>query len=396
MTMCSRIRQAVSGEHLNQSRGYSTAAGVARQVVGVLLLLVVAFGSAGFGPPVITDGGYPPVRLDPDGVQALSRSRRPPPVTATSALVVDLDSGQTLYSRNSEDGLPPASTVKIMTALVTLQRANLDDVVQISARAAGAEGSRMGLASGEKLTVRDLLYGLLLPSGNDAAVALAEHVAGSEEAFVELMNSTASGLGLAGTHFTSSDGMDSPGETVSAADLVALTRAALAYPVFSEIVAAPAASVAGRKLVNTNQLLSTFPGADGVKTGTTDAAGECLVASVTRDGHRLLVVLLGSQDRYGEASALLSWANGGWQWRSVSLPDNALAWEIDPAGRRYRLHSAESQDVFLPAWQWPLARVDRRLNPILPLSSTVPIGTLTMTLGGSPVVQMPLAVWASP
>ena len=365
-------------------------------MIEVLLLLGVALGSAGFGPPVITDGGYPPVHLDPDGVQALSLSRRPPLVTAAAALVVDLDSGQTLYSLRSEDRLPPASTVKIMTALVTLQRANLDDVVQVSARAAGLGGSRMGLTSGEKLTVRDLLYGLLLPSGNDAALALAEHVAGSEEAFVELMNSTAAGLGLAGTHFTSSHGMDNPGETVSAADLVALTRAALAYTAFSEIVATPAASVAGRKLVNTNHLLSTFPGTDGVKTGTTDAAGECLVASRTRDGHPLLVVLLGSKDRYGEASALLSWADSGWQWRRVDLPGDALAWESGPAGRRYRLRAAESQDVFLPAWQWPLARVDRSLYPTVPLTSTASIGTLTLTLGGSPVIQLPLAVWASP
>jgi D-alanyl-D-alanine carboxypeptidase len=394
--MCSRIQQEETGERSNQARGYSTVTGFARQAVGFLLLLAVALGSAGFGPPVITDGGYPPLRLDPDSVVVLSRSRRPPPVTAAAALVVDLDSGQALYSLRAEERLPPASTAKIMTALLTLQRANLDDVVQVSARAAGRVGSRMGLTPGEKLTVRDLLYGLLLPSGNDAAAALAEHIAGSEEAFVALMNSTAAGLGLRGTHFTSPHGMDNPSETVSATDLVSLTRAALAYPAFSEIVATPAVSVAGLKLVNTNQLLGTFPGADGVKTGTTDAAGECLVASRTRDGHRLLVVLLGSQDRYGEASALLSWANSGWQWRSVGLPDDALAWEVGPAGRRYRLRTAESRDIFLPAWQWPLARVDRALNPTAALTSTAPVGTMTLTMGDTPVVQLPLAVWASP
>jgi serine-type D-Ala-D-Ala carboxypeptidase (penicillin-binding protein 5/6) len=365
-------------------------------VVGVSLLMVVVLGSVGFGPPVITDGGYPPLRLDPESVQALSRLRRPPLVNAAAALVVDLDSGQTLYSLRPEDRLPPASTVKIMTALVTLRRSNLDEEVQVSAHAAGMIGSRMGLVPGEKLTVRDLLYGLLLPSGNDAAVALAEHVAGSEEAFVELMNSIAGDLGLVGTHFTSPHGMDSAGETASAVDLVALTRAALAYPAFSEIVATQVATVAGRKLVNTNQLLSTFPGADGIKTGTTDAAGECLVASATRDGHRLIVVLLGSQDRYGEASALLSWANSGWQWRSVDLPNDALAWEVSSTGRRHRLRTAEPQDVFLPAWQWPLARVDRTLNPTAPLTSTAPVGTMTLTLGASPVLQLPLALWANP
>jgi D-alanyl-D-alanine carboxypeptidase (penicillin-binding protein 5/6) len=365
-------------------------------VAGVSLLLALTLGSAGFGPPIISDGGYPPLRLDPDSVQALWRSRHPPQVTAEAALVTDLDSGQTLYSLKPEEKLPPASTVKIMTALVTLQRANLDDVVQISARAAGMEGSRMGLTPGEKLTVRDLLYGLLLPSGNDAAVALAEHVAGDEETFVALMNATAADIGLQSTHFASPHGLGSPSETVSAADLVTLTRKALADPAFSEIVATPAAYVSGHQLENTNQLLSSFAGADGVKTGTTDEAGECLVASATRNGHRQLVVLLGSQDRYGEASALLNWANSAWQWRSVDLPDDALAWETDFAGLRYRLRTAEPQDAYLPAWQWPLAHLDRALNPTVPLTSTSPVGTLTLSLGGVPLVQLPLGVWTNP
>ena len=394
--MSSRIGWAKSGERSKQARRYSTAVRNARQVAGVLLLLAAALGSVGFGPFVINDGGYPPLRLDPDSVRALWQSRHPPSVTAAAALVVDLDSGQTLYSVRPEDKLPPASTVKIMTALVTLQKANLDDVATVSARAAGIEGSRMGLTSGEKLSVKDLLYGLLLPSGNDAAVALAEHVAGDEETFVGLMNATATALGMQSTHFTSSHGLDDPSETVSAVDLVALTRAALAYPAFSEIVATPSVKVAGRQLVNTNQLLGTYAGADGIKTGTTDEAGECLVASATRDGHRLLVVLLGSQDRYGEASALLTWANNGWQWRSVELPDDALAWEIGPAGMRYRLRTTGSRDAFLPAWQWPLTQVGRTLNPTVPLTSTSPIGTLTLTLGGSPLVQLPLGAWVSP
>jgi serine-type D-Ala-D-Ala carboxypeptidase (penicillin-binding protein 5/6) len=394
--MSSKIRQVKSDEHSNWTRGYSTAVRVARQVARGVLLLVVVTASAGFGPPLITDGGYPPLRLDPDSVQALWQSKRPPAVTAAGALVMDLDSGQILYSLKPEDRLPPASTVKIMTALVTLQRAALDDVVEVSAKAAGMQGSRMDLVTGEKLTVRELLFGLLLPSGNDAAVALAEHVAGDEEAFVALMNDTAASLDLQGTHFSSPHGLDNPDETVSAADLAILTRAALTYPEFSEIVATPEAEVAGRKLVNTNQLLGTFAGADGVKTGTTDSAGECLVASATRSGHRLLVVLLGSRDRYGEASALLNWANNGWKWRSVALPDNALAWEIGPTGQRYRLLTAESRDTFLPAWQWPLARVDRQLNLTDPVTNTSPVGTLTLTLGGSPLTQLPLGVWVSP
>jgi D-alanyl-D-alanine carboxypeptidase (penicillin-binding protein 5/6) len=177
---------------------------------------------------------------------------------------------------------------------------------------------------------------------------------------------------------------------------VKLTRRALADPVFSEIVATRSASIAGHQLENTNQLLGTFEGADGVKTGTTDQAGECLVASVTRGGHRLLVVLLGSQDRYGEASALLDWATSEWQWRRVGLPDDGLAWVNSPAGLRYRLRALETQDVFLPAWQWPLARMDRVVTTTVPITNAAPVGTLTLSLGGSPLVQLPLGAWTNP
>jgi D-alanyl-D-alanine carboxypeptidase (penicillin-binding protein 5/6) len=367
-------------------------------VLGLVLLFLANIATLGFGPPVITGGGYPPIRIDPDAAQAVWRSRHPPALTASSAMVVDLSSGETLYSLEPSRKVPPASTVKIMTALVTLQRANLDDMVEVSTAAAATEGSSMGLSAGESLTVRDLLYGLLLPSGNDAAVALAEHVSGGAEQFVTLMNETAAALGMRDTHFTSPHGLDDPNEVVTAADLTILTTAALAYPVFAEIVAAPAAVVAGRELVNTNQLLLTYEGADGVKTGTTDAAGECLVASATRnDGHRLLVVLLGSRDRYGEATALLDWAAAGWEWRRVSLPDNALAWEeIGPTGERYRLRTPESKEVFLPSWQWPLIGLSRTLDSTSILTSTLPVGTLTLGLGSLQVAQLPLFVWPDP
>jgi serine-type D-Ala-D-Ala carboxypeptidase (penicillin-binding protein 5/6) len=396
LSLALATRQTESGEYSHQSRQHSNAARVVRQVVGLVLFAAAVIGNLGFGPPVITGGDYPMLRLDPDTVEAVWQSSHPPGVTAGAAVVVDLSSGQMLYGLRPEDRLPPASTVKIMTAFVTLKRANLDDVVQVSAEAASTEGSRMGLAAGEKLTVRDLLYGLLLPSGNDAAVALAEHISGTEKEFVALMNETAAGLDMRETHFTSPHGLDDPGETVSAADLVTLTTAAFAYPVFSDIVATPAADVAGHKLVNTNQLLSTYLGADGVKTGTTDAAGECLVASASRNGHRMLVVLLGSQNRYEEATLLLDWATKWWQWRRVDLPDNALAWEIDSAGKRHRLRASESQDVLLLSWQWPLTGPNRMLDSAVPLTSTSPVGTLTLALGSSHLAQLPLFVWPNP
>ena len=361
-----------------------------------LLLLLAGLASLGFGPPVISDGRQGGLRLHPEHVRAAYNLSHPPAVTARAALVVDLDAGQTLYSLRPNELLPPASTVKLMTALVTVRRADLNTRVSVSAGAASTPGSRMGLAPGETLTVRDLLYGLLLPSGNDAAVALAEHVAGSEEAFVGLMNETAAELGLRGTHFTNAHGSDEPGETTSAADLVIMARAVLAYPTLAQIVATPTARIAGRALTNTNELLGAYRGADGVKTGTTDAAGECLVASVTRDGHRLLTVVLGSRDRYADTRTLLSFASAGWRWQNVALPDNALAWASGSDGVTYRLQTAAPAALFLPRWQWSLAQPVRALDATVPLTSTLPVGTLTLTFAGRSLAEAPLLVWQGP
>jgi D-alanyl-D-alanine carboxypeptidase len=349
-----------------------------------------------FGPPVLTDGGYPPLRLYPEHVAAIRALDKPPQVSARAALMVDADSGEVLYSKSQQAPLPPASTVKVMTALLALQNGGLQDRVTVSATAANTEGSRMGLAAGESLSVEELLYGLLLPSGNDAAVALAEHVSGSEEAFVEQMNVRAEALGLTQTHFTSAHGLDDPAQTISAADLITLTQAALAYPEFAEIVAKASADVAGHALTNTNELLASYPGADGIKTGTTDEAGECLAASVTRDGHRVLLALLGSTDRYGDARALLDYAAAGWQWRPLTLAGGALDWEIGPDDEPYRLRPLERREVFLPAWQWAVVSPETVLDPQVPLTATVPAGAIRLRLGSETLAQAPVGVWLHP
>ena len=360
------------------------------------MVLIGSLATLGFGPPVITESHSGGLRMYPEQVRSAYRLTQPPAVGAKAALVIDLDSGQTLYAKKPNQPLPPASTAKLMTALVTVQHANVDDRVTVSARAAGTPGSRMGLVSGETLTVRDLLYGLLLPSGNDAAVALAEHVAGSQDAFVRLMNETGAALGLKNTTFTNPHGLDDPAQVSTAADLAAMAKAAFAYPLLASIVATPTAQIAGRKLTNTNELLGAYQGADGVKTGTTDAAGECLVASVTRNGHRMLVVILGSGDRYADARTLLDYATGGWRWQSMALADNALAWTTGLDGQPYRLQPTERTDIFLPAWQWSLVQSARQLDAAAPLTSTLPVGTLTLTLAGRPLGSVPLAVWQGP
>ena len=362
----------------------------------VCLLLFASLGSLGFGPPVLTDGGYPPLRLYPEQVQAIEALAQPPAISAAAALLTDVDTGQVLYALHEHQPLAPASTTKIMTALLTLQRGTLSDSVTVSANAAATGGSTMGLQAGETLTVRDLLTGLLIPSGNDAAVALAEYVSGDEARFVGLMNQTAAQMGLNETRFVNPHGLDDPGQKSSAADLMVMTRTALSYPAFAEIVASQSADVAGHQLATTNQLLGTYPGADGVKTGTTDEAGECLIASVSRRGHRLLLVLLHSADRYADAQVLLDYAAAGWSWRPVSLPENALSGELGPDGKIYRLRTVTSTDVFLPAWQWPLVRPVVTLNAGVPLTGTVPIGSLRLTLGSQTLASVPIDAWPGP
>jgi D-alanyl-D-alanine carboxypeptidase (penicillin-binding protein 5/6) len=203
-------------------------------------------------------------------------------------------------------------------------------------------------------------------------------------------------MSLAQTRFTNPHGLDDPQERTSAADLVKIAQAALAYPIFAEIVAQESAFVAGRSLQNTNELLGFYRGADGVKTGTTTAAGECLVASVTRSSHRLMVVVLGAADRYADAIALLDFAAANWQWRRVAVPADALAWAAGQDGQAYRLRAGQSPALFLPAWQWQLAQSVRVLDPSAPLTATLPVGTLTLTLGSQVLATAPLIVWDGP
>lgn len=362
--------------------------------VGLFALLLTL--CIGFGPPVITDGSRPPLRLAPEDVDAVVRTRNVPAVTAASALVVDLQTGKALFEKAATEARPPASTAKLMTALVVMDEVPLNDVVLVSAVAAGTQGSRMGLAAGEQLTVLELMYGLLLPSGNDAAVALAEHVAGTEADFVEQMNDRARAMGLNSTYFVNAHGLDADGQVTNAADLAALAAAALQNDTIAEIVALKSVVIAGRQLHNTNELLGSYDGANGVKTGTTDEAGECLVASVARDGRSTLLVELGSKDRFSDARTLLDYATEALSRQDVDLPDSALAWIQGEDDRYYRLRSEATSDIFVPAWQRPLLLPVMHIDTGAVVTSTAPIGELRWVLGEEPVASVPLSVLQGP
>lgn len=302
----------------------------------------------GFGQPRISDGfQLPDFEIQSRQMQGI-RQATMPPVTARAALLMDFASNRVLYDKASDQPLPPASTSKIMTALLTLEQGGLDDQTTVSERAAAEPGTRMELDAGERLTVRELLYGLLLPSGNDAALTLAERNAGSIQAFVDRMNARAQALGLKNTHYADPDGINDASDRMSAYDVSQLARFTLnTQPLFSQIVRTAHYTIPAEPghpafdLTNLNQLLGSYPGADGVKTGTTPGAGENLVGSATQKGHRLMAVVYNSQDRYADARKILDTGFSTWFW---FRPDQYFPFSVP-------FTVANSGDVLLPAWE---------------------------------------------
>jgi D-alanyl-D-alanine carboxypeptidase len=236
----------------------------------------------------------------------------PPSVSAKAVIVVEYPSGRILFEQNAHARLAPASTTKIMTAIVALDYGKLDEQVVVSQRDL-VRGSKMGLRTGETQTVRNLLYGLMLPSGNDAAMTLGRHLATkagtgtSAAAFAGLMNKKVAALGLKNSHFVNPHGLDAKGHYSSAYDLASMTWYAMHNDLFNEIVRQENYDAPGHKLKNLNKLLARYSGAEGVKTGYTGRAGSCLVASATRDGKRVISVVLNDPKMYDESAALLDY-----------------------------------------------------------------------------------------
>lgn len=226
-------------------------------------------------------------------------------VSAKRAYVLDAVSGRILYQRNPDERSLIASTTKIMTALVVCEQCNVLDRMRIPGEAVGIEGSSMYLKEGEVLTLQELLYGLMLSSGNDAAVALAIYCGGTVEGFAEMMNDKARNLGLTGTHFENPNGLDCPGHYSTARDLAVLAAYAMENPVFYKTVSAKNVKAGERYLTNHNKLLWRVPGADGVKTGYTKAAGRILVSSATRNDRRIIAVTIDDPDDWQDHGKLL-------------------------------------------------------------------------------------------
>ena len=225
-------------------------------------------------------------------------------VSAQSAILVDAQTGRVLYEKAADKQSLIASTTKIMTALVVCEQCNVLDRVRIPKEAVGIEGSSMYLKEGEVLTVQELLYGLMLHSGNDAAVALAIYCGGTVEGFAQLMNDKAHRLGMDDSHFENPHGLDSPGHYSTARDMALLAAYAMEDPIFAKTVSTKTITAGGRTLRNHNKLLWLVEGADGVKTGYTRAAGRNLVYSATRQDRRLVMVTMTAPDAWNDHTLL--------------------------------------------------------------------------------------------
>ena len=340
--------------------------------LGLLALIL-----CGFGPPTLLDSDVAPQhRLTVGQLRQIRRAQAPPPETsALSVLVYDWDGERTLMARAINLSISPASLAKLMTALLVLEQDRLSEQLAIRAEDL-VGGAAMGLNGGEVLLVEELLWGLLIASGNDAAMALARHHSGNIEAFVQRMNTRAEELNLHGTHFANPNGFDAKGQVSNASDLFLLVRRLWQYPLFRQIVGTSEITVASHDLQSTNHLLESFPGANGVKTGTTLQSGQSLILGVEQDGLQLFAVILGSADRYSDARIVLAAVQQSYSAVPLRLPHRPTALDrlFDSSGRRWVLRpegDAQSPDqpgvtasdqVMLAQWERQDLQVFRRVR----------------------------------
>lgn len=248
-----------------------------------------------------------------------------PSVSAEAAILMEKNTSRVIYEKNADKRLPMASTTKIITAITVLEKEgiDMDSLIEISENAANTEGSSMYLEKGEKLTVRELLYGLMLSSGNDAAVALSEGVAESREEFIKLMNEKAWMIGAKNTHLTNPNGLPDENHYSTARDMAKITSYALSDKTFSEIVKTKTFKIEGegkaypRTLTNHNKLLSMYEGCTGVKTGFTKAAGRCLVSSAERENMKLICVTLNAPDDWNDHINLYNFGYDKYKYKKI-------------------------------------------------------------------------------
>jgi D-alanyl-D-alanine carboxypeptidase (penicillin-binding protein 5/6) len=327
----------------------------------------------------------------------------PPSVAATGHLLIDFDSGHVLAENNADQRLEPASLTKIMTAYVVMKeiqagQVKLQDQVLVSKKAWRTPGSRMFIEVGKKIAIEELLKGMIIQSGNDASVALAEHVAGSEETFANLMNDHAKRLGMVNTHFVNSTGLPHAEHYTTPRDIARVTRATIReFPEIYQWYATKEFTFNNIKQHNRNKLLWRDDAVDGVKTGHTEAAGYCLVASAKKDGMRLIAVVMGTRSEDSRASESQSLLNYGFRFfethRLYSAGEKLTSTRVWKGSQeRLRLGLARDLYITIPRGQYPNLNAGMRIEPqiMAPVASGQPLGAVTVSLDGQSIVETEL------
>lgn len=321
----------------------------------------------------------------PGNAEAVSTS-------ATAAILVDVDSGRVLYEQNADRKMLIASTTKILTALVAIREGNLSDRVIVSRKAAYTEGSSMYLKEGEALTLETLLYGLLLCSGNDAAVAIAEHVGGSEKRFVQMMNALAKELGMVNSSFANPNGLDDEAHFSTARDMSKLACVAVNDPTLVRIASTRSVSIGGRTMTNHNKLLNYMSNCIGLKTGFTKAAGRTLVSCAERNGQRLVAVTLQDGNDWADHEALFTY---GFETFPAQRFAN-LGSVVEEAAIQGGIY-ANVPLVASNRFSWPIkagevvkAKIDLQEPLRAPLLAGTQVGTAIYELNGSEIGRVEL------
>ena len=327
----------------------------------------------------------------------------PPQLNASGYLLMDMDSGRVLADKNADERLEPASLTKIMTAHVVFTelkngQLKLDEMVRISKKAWQMPGSRMFVEVGTQVPVSQLLQGLIVQSGNDASVALAEHIAGTEETFASLMNQHAKQLGMTHTHFANATGLPDPNHYTTASDIAKVTIATIRdFPEYYKIYAEKEFRFNGIKQPNRNLLLWRDPSVDGVKTGHTESAGYCLVASAKRDGQRLISVVLGTPSeraRAADSQALLNYGFRFFETHRLYGAGQSLTqvrvWKSAPE----TIQAGLTKDLYvtIPRHEYDRLKARTELKPQLraPVAKGAVVGKLVVELDGQPLAETDL------
>lgn len=318
--------------------------------------------------------------------------------SAQSAVVMEQSSRRVLFEKNAHERAPMASTTKIMTALVALEHASLGERVKVGPNAAGVEGSSIYLKAGETWTMEQLLYGLMLQSGNDAAVAIAEHVGGSADGFLAMMNAEAARLGAVDTHFSTVNGLDKAEHYTTAYDLALITAAAMDNADFRRIVASKSAVIGEgdvrRSIRNKNKLLWQMDGANGVKTGYTRGAGRCFVGAAQRDGMQLIAVVLNCGPMFEDSAVLMQDAFAHYSMVTVAQPGAALGAAATVEGQTGSVAYSYADALALPLNADEHGRIIVRVEkpPALQAPVTVgqTVGEAHVYLDGKQIGAVPL------